>query len=136
MELHNPDDDRIIPFTDVELKAMVKMYADGNSTYAVGAAYGISQGAVLRRFRTMGVKMRKRGMQAKPPRQTGRYGLIEQAMQSSVDGFVVLSEVDVKTMLGDIARLKAELECAVGDMRYAIAMADKYRQETKIGEVC
>lgn len=137
MELQNPDDDRIIPFTDVQLKAMAKLYADGMSTIAIGKAYGISQGGVLRRFRAIGVKLRKPGLRAHPAKPVGDYAKIEDALRIATmahpegwpDVKVTLSSDLVNAMLKDMARLKAEIECAVGDMRYAIDLADKYGKQ-------
>lgn len=52
----------VIPFTDAQHTAMVELYQGGATSREIAAIYGISQTAVLRRLRTLGVKVRRMGV--------------------------------------------------------------------------
>lgn len=71
MQLCNPDDSRIIPFTDQQLKAMAELYGRGTTSRRLASIYGISQKAVLRRLRALGVRVRTRGSRLEAARLRG-----------------------------------------------------------------
>lgn len=52
----------VIPFTDAQHAAMIELYQGGASSRQISAIYGISQAAVLRRLRCLGVRIRRMGI--------------------------------------------------------------------------
>jgi hypothetical protein len=50
-----------IPFSDEQHQRMIDMYISGATSMAVAGVFGIGQKTVLRRLRTLGVKIRPKG---------------------------------------------------------------------------
>lgn len=67
----NPLDSRVIPFDCLQLSRMAAAYEGGATSRALAARYGLSQKAVLRRLRAMGVTVRKVGSRLEAARLRG-----------------------------------------------------------------
>lgn len=50
-----------IPFTDDQHRRMIKMYETGSTSRHIAEVFGLGQATVLRRLRTLGVKIRNQG---------------------------------------------------------------------------
>lgn len=57
----NMNDGHVIPFTDDQHQRMISIYQGGVSSRKISDIFGVSQQTVLRRLRTMGVKIRRQG---------------------------------------------------------------------------
>lgn len=62
MNLFNQFDSRVIPFDCLQLCEMARAYRGGASSRELSAIYGISQSAILRRLRALGVRVRRMGV--------------------------------------------------------------------------
>lgn len=57
-------DGRVIPFSDEQHQRMIDMYQAMTPSRKIAEVFGIGQHTVLRRLRTLGVKVRRRGNSA------------------------------------------------------------------------
>lgn len=55
------NDGRVIPFSDEQHQRMIDMYLARETSRKIAQVFGIGQQTVLRRLRTLGVKIRAKG---------------------------------------------------------------------------